>query len=139
MLLVGITCVVFSLFFAQPKHTTITINGQHFSVELAQTPNQLERGLGGRSSIGSDGMLFVLPRRTIPGFWMKDMQFALDFIWIDDGKIVDITENVQPPKRGIFTEQLVIYRPHIPVTYVLVVPARFVDDHQLKVGESIQF
>src|SRR3989338_7088649 len=30
-------------------------------------------------------------------FWMKDMRFSLDFIWISNRKVVQISENVLPP------------------------------------------
>ena len=33
-------------------------------------------------------------------FWMLDMHFPLDFIWIKENTVVDITENVRPPDNA---------------------------------------
>ncbi len=41
-------------------------------------------------------MLFVFDKAGKYAFWMKDMQFALDILWIKDGKINFIEKNVQP-------------------------------------------
>ena len=64
--------------------------------ELADTPAIRERGLSGRVSMNSNqGMLFVFDRPGVYGFWMKDMNFPLDMVWIDrDHKVVSINSDV---------------------------------------------
>jgi uncharacterized protein len=101
--------------FLWPTKSSIVINNQKISVFIADSPREWERGLSGRKSLKSDeGMLFVFPEPTTPAFWMKDMRFAIDIIWLDENKkIVDIERNISPdtyPKK---------FSPPVPVRYVL--------------------
>jgi uncharacterized membrane protein (UPF0127 family) len=83
------------------------------------------------------GMLFDFTgsSRTKPGFWMKDMRFALDFIWIDGNNIVGITPRIQP---GVDANgQLPLYYPPAPVTQVLEVNAGWSAAHGIKVGDAV--
>jgi uncharacterized membrane protein (UPF0127 family) len=70
-------------------------------VELAATWWQRFRGLSGRESLnGADGMLFIFPWRARWRMCMRGMKFPLDFIWMNDGKIVAIDRNIQPGRAG---------------------------------------
>ncbi len=84
-------------------------------IEIADTNVKREQGLSGRTDISDEyGMLFVFPKAERYGFWMKDMHFAIDIIWVsEEGSIVGITENVSPE-----TYPAVFYPPS-PVPYVL--------------------
>lgn len=106
-------------------------------VEVVQSPSALERGLGGRNSIGSDGMLFVLPQKSIPTFWMKDMKFSLDFIWIDSDKVVDITEGVLAPRASELESVLPRYSPKFLTTHVLEIPAGSVKKYGIQIGDAV--
>lgn len=100
--------------------TTVTLGGQSFTVELATTPAEQSLGLGGRSTMAADrGMLFLFDELDTPSFWMKDMQIALDFVWIADGRVVDITRDVPVPQPNTTDSELEIYRPSEPVDSVL--------------------
>lgn len=91
-----------------PDHSVVKweLGGQSLTVEVVRTPESITQGLGGRETLAADGMLFLLPRRDQPVFWMKDMRFPIDIIWIDDGRIVGIERNVQPPMLGAPDSQL---------------------------------
>lgn len=67
-------------------------------VELADIPEKRSQGLSGRKELREDGgMLFVFDEPDIYSFWMKDMNFPIDIIWIgEDLKIADITRNAKP-------------------------------------------
>lgn len=69
-----------------------------FTVELALTPAEQERGLMHRRSLpGGSGMLFVYTRAQTLGFWMKNTLIPLDIIFIGgDNRIVSISANAQP-------------------------------------------
>jgi uncharacterized membrane protein (UPF0127 family) len=100
--------------------TTVTLGGQSFTVELATTPAEQSLGLGGRSTMAADrGMLFLFDELDVPSFWMKDMQFALDFVWIADGRVVDITRAAAAPQPNMADSELEIYRPNGPIDSVL--------------------
>ena len=67
-------------------------------LEVAETDRDREQGLSGRANLGADtGMIFVFDEPDQYGFWMKDMKFPIDILWLDrDKKIVTILESVSP-------------------------------------------
>lgn len=66
--------------------------------EVATTKASRELGLSGRSKMSdTQGLLFVFEEPGKYGFWMKDMAFPLDIIWInDDGVVVSIERELTP-------------------------------------------
>ena len=66
--------------------------------EVADTRASRELGLSGRKQMGDDeGVLFVFDGPGRYGFWMKDMQFPLDIVWINqNGVVVSIERNLSP-------------------------------------------
>lgn len=76
----------------------LKISGQIIPVQTATSATEQSLGLGGRKCIGErQGMLFVFDKSGYYPFWMKDMKFAIDIIWIDSrNNVVDIQQNVQP-------------------------------------------
>lgn len=88
-------------------------------LEIANDAAARTKGLSGRSCIPNDtGLLFVFDTPGIYPFWMKDMKFAIDIVWLDiDKKVVHIEKNVEPstyPRTFSSTE---------PAVYVLEVKA----------------
>lgn len=66
-------------------------------LEVADSDPARIRGLSGRNSMDQDaGMLFVFDVPGIYPFWMKDMKFPLDMVWIADGRVVDVA-TLRPP------------------------------------------
>lgn len=108
-----------------------------FSFEVVNTPVSRGQGLSGREEIGSDGMLFVFSNSDRHTFWMKDMDFDLDMIWIVDEEVVEITESVSAPQTTTEARNLSIYQPNTPVNLVLEVVAGFVEEHGLEPGARI--
>lgn len=122
----------------QSNLSQLQINDIKIKVEIADNADKRKKGLGGRERLASDsGMLFVFPKVDYYNFWMKGMRFPLDFIWIKDKKVVDITKNVPSPE-GEKNEDLPILTPNQPVDSVLEVNAGLVDSHEIKVGDSIK-
>lgn len=79
------------------KTEEMRINGKIINVEISDTLEKQEKGLSGRQSMPENqGMLFVFDRPDFYSFWMKDMNFSLDFIWIRGDEVVEITRNVKP-------------------------------------------
>lgn len=73
----------------------VTIRGQRVAVELAITPAEQQLGLGQRDTLAwDDGMLFLYDKPGFYRFWMKDMRFDIDIVWIRGDRIVDISHRV---------------------------------------------
>ncbi len=108
------------------------------NIEVSDTPELMEKGLSGRENLESDsGMLFVFKSYTNTYFWMKDMKFPLDMIWIRDDKIIDISKNVPIPKPDTPLNQLPKYSPKEKVNYVLEVNAGFTEKNDIKIGDGV--
>ena len=116
---------------------TISINSKKFQVEYVLTAASIQQGLSDREAIGSDGMMFIFSKERIPTFWMKHMKFPLDFIWINSQKVIAITENVPPPRMNEPEYALPLYSPPAPVTHVLEVPAGFVKENAIFIGQEV--
>ena len=115
------------------------IAGNEISLEIAQTPKEKEQGLSGRESIPENhGMLFIISPKSGSPFWMIDMKFPLDIIWISDNQIVHIDENTPPPTPGQKEKDLPLYYPPKPVDYVLEVNGGFSSEHKIKVGDRVE-
>jgi len=122
---------------SKPLLRTLQIDTQTLEVEVADEPDEITLGLSYRSQIGSDGLLFVLPTRTIPAFWMKGMRFPLDFVWIDGTTVVELRSNV-PIQTGASDAELILYRPSVAVTHVLELNAGMIEQLQISVGDRVQ-
>jgi uncharacterized membrane protein (UPF0127 family) len=114
----------------------IEINGTAITVEVAKTEAQRVQGLSGHEPLNDgQGMLFIFEDKVPRTFWMKDMRFALDILWIEDGTIVKISSNLPPegnePKNR--------YRSDIPANYVLEVPAGWAERHHVTSGDRINY
>lgn len=117
---------------------TVTIDGRiRVYVEVAATPATRAQGLSGHAPLAADeGMLFIFEQPGLHGFWMKDMLFPLDFLWIRDGVLVDLTPDVPAPVPG---QPLPSYFPREPVDAMLEVPAGFARQHGLKLGLPVTY
>jgi len=92
----------YSLSDSPKNEINVKIGSAQITAEVAQTPESIIQGLSERKSLEENsGMYFVLGEKKIATFWMKDMLFSLDIIWIDNGKIVGINENVSVPTNDI--------------------------------------
>lgn len=108
-------------------------------VDIAKTSTEKQKGLSGRDRLdNNEGLLFVWDEPTTPGFWMKDMNFAIDIIWIVDNRVVGIEKDVQP-QPGQSDNELVRHYPPEPITHVLEVNAGFSEKHEIGVGDNLEF
>lgn len=63
---------------------TVLLRGRRYTVELARSEEQRERGLMHRTHLpATQGMLFIFPSRRPLGFWMKDTPLPLDVLFFD--------------------------------------------------------
>jgi len=111
----------------------IKIGSQSLNVEIANTEELRELGLGNRDAIGSaDGMLFVFDTPGTYGFWMKDMKFDIDILWIDkDQKVIGFEKNVS---KNSYPQ---VFYPKKEVKYSLELKAGSIDEQGIKVNDLL--
>ena len=101
-LITGIFLIAWSfyVFLQKPVNRVnqLIIGGKNIVVEIADTDATRAQGLSGRPSLEtSHGLMFIFDKPGIYGFWMKDMYFPIDIIWIGkDGKVAGIERSINP-------------------------------------------
>jgi uncharacterized membrane protein (UPF0127 family) len=116
----------------------VQIAGQSIKVDLALTAQEQEQGLSGRQSLGqNEGMLFVFDNPSKELFWMKDMNFPIDIIWLTENMKVDYIKKYADPK--LYPEAYGPGQNDMNAKYVLEVVAGFSDKNNLKVGDAVLF
>jgi uncharacterized membrane protein (UPF0127 family) len=130
--------VVFSKNENPPLPTeTLRVGNAVFTVELATTMLQQERGLSFRKDLAPDrGMLFLFGSGSVQNFWMKDMNFPLDMIWISGDKVAGFVQDAKP-EPGVSLLDLPIYTSPENVDKVLEVDAGTVAKDGIKVGDPV--
>jgi len=98
LVVVAVLALVLPFFFVGHPMATLKSTGKQYQLEIVSTAASQEKGLGGRRSMASDkGMIFVFGSPMVQCFWMKDMQFPLDIIWLNSAKqVTKIAANVSP-------------------------------------------
>ena len=108
-------------------------DGLTIMIEVADTDAERRQGLSGRESLQEEtGLLFIHETKSIPSYWMNGMLISLDFVWLNDGVVVDLTENVPPEDPPVS-----FYSPSGLVDTVLEVNAGFIEKHSLSVGDYL--
>lgn len=76
----------------------VNIGNGSYKLEVAENNNDKTRGLSGRASMPDDqGMIFIYDEPDQRCMWMKDMNFPIDIIWLDENKnVIHIEKNVTP-------------------------------------------
>lgn len=113
----------------------MSVGGEQFVVEVAATPASRQRGLMGREYlVPGHGMLFLFAEPAPRTFWMRNVQFGLDILYLDaDWRIVELVERAPPCQATPCAEYPT---PH-PVQYVLELPAGSSDRLGLALGARI--
>ncbi|MCX6785309.1 MAG: DUF192 domain-containing protein [Candidatus Komeilibacteria bacterium] len=121
---------------AQKMETaSLKIGNIALTVEVAKTPSQMAQGLSGRTDLcASCGMLFSYNDSAIRTFWMKNMNFPLDFIWISGQKIVGLSQNVPITDESGKVKILSSFR---PVNRVLELSAGWIGQNSVKIGDLV--
>ena len=113
----------------------IIINNHKIYIEIANTSEKRAQGLSNHDSLPADhGMLFIFDTYQKPAFWMKDIRFPIDIIWIRDNIVVDITKNVSILEGS----ELKHYFPSQQVNYVLEVNSGIVEKNKIEIGQKIR-
>jgi len=132
--LILVILITISISLKQDKGTpTLNINDREIELIVSNTEELRTKGLSGRTDLNG-AMLFVFNTPSKYGFWMKDMNFPIDIVWLDSEKtVVHIENNVLPesyPK---------VFFPPLDSLYVLEFNSGFAIENNLTVGKKIEF
>lgn len=113
-----------------------------FDVEVASTTVEKARGLSYRTGLAENaGMLFLFDAPAIQNFWMKDMNFPLDIVWIGPGtngeEVLGFAQNAEP-QPGAPPWGLTIYTSPDGTDKVLEVNAGTVAKDGIKIHDAVQ-
>ena len=125
----------------KPPGSVVQIGETSFSVDVAVTGAERSQGLSGRATLEPDtGMLFVYDSDGPRTFWMPDMHFPLDMIWIrSDCVVTGVTANVPNPPASTPRDQLPRYPSDGPVRFVLELKAGQAAAHGITTDDKVQF
>ena len=138
LILISIVLIFATNLFLNKKdassHKKIIIGNRVMRAENAESVMEKQKGLSGRNFMRkNNGMLFTFSQSDYYSFWMKDMKFPIDIIWIDENlRIINIEKNITPdtfPKKFI---------PQLPAKYVLEVNGGWSDKNEIKEGINIK-
>lgn len=129
------------------ENKIMEINGKSIVVEIADTLEKQAKGLSGRQSMpGDQGMLFIFSAPDHYSFWMKDMLFDLDFIWISGNTVAEIDKNVKPEdyepastRRSSLGGPPKVLIPKNKIDKVLEVNAGTAERLGIKEGDEVKF
>jgi uncharacterized protein len=107
-------------------------------VDIALTDKQKQDGLSIKNFMNeTEGMLFFLGDPTKASFWMKNMHFPIDIIWLDENfSIVHIENELKPCTMAFYCPS---YKPLKESLYVLETIAGFANNHHLNIGDRMDF
>jgi len=117
--------------FTRKSKQKIILGNCEFEIEEAVSDETRAKGLSDRDKLCDNcGMLFVFDELGDYGFWMKDMRFDLDMVWIAGDKVVDIDKNISKDSGGTFYAKWKVDR-------VLEINSGKAEACRIKVGDEI--
>ncbi|MFT7327866.1 MAG: uncharacterized membrane protein (UPF0127 family) [Crocinitomicaceae bacterium] len=121
--------------FVNRNDLLVMIGGEVLETQISDRPDERRVGLSNHTSLGkNEAMLFVFDTPGPHSFWMKNMDFPIDIIWLDSNKeIIYIEEDVSPetyPKS---------FFPNKNATYVLEVVSGFSKKNNIQIGNKLSW
>jgi uncharacterized protein len=117
---------------------TVTIGNNSFKVSIAASGKDQEIGLSETNSIAANqGMIFLFKVPGYYSFWMKNMKFPIDILYINNDTIVTIINDAKAPKNS--AESLTIYAPTQPADKVLEIQAGLSNKYHFKNGDKVKY
>jgi uncharacterized protein len=120
------------------RQANVMVNGLVLAADISASNEQRTKGLSVKDALAeNEAMLFVFDNEGEHTFWMKDMKFPIDIIWINSNKtVVHIEHNLQPCDYGLLCQT---YKPGQDSLYVLETVSGFAEKHDVVQGTRIQF
>ena len=132
LLIVGAGCLWYTYVLTnrdQGSHERYRIGREWYVLETVATEEARAKGLGGREGLCFRcGMLFLFETSGRYGFWMKDMRFDIDILWVNQGQVV------YKVSKASFQDQTTTYTPPIEADSVIEV----LPDSGIEVGDKVE-
>ncbi len=110
-----------------PELTPLIVGDKTFFVKIADTPPTRTKGLSNHPPLkDNQGMLFTFDTLELHTFWMKDMNFDLDLVWIKDNTVIGIS-------RGYRDDPKTLLYPPEPINKVLEINP----DQGVNIGDKV--
>ena len=112
-------------------------SGRAYRVEIAASPDSRAQGLMFRESLADGrGMLFLFPKPSVEGFWMKNCNFPIDIVWMDPSrKVIFVSAHTPPCKE----DPCPTYGPKTESLYVVEIPDGAAAKEKAVVGSTLTF
>lgn len=133
LLFSGLAFAQTEIVFETSQLTLHTATGDHeIVVELAETPEQRQRGLMYRTELAPDhGMIFDLGLPRTASMWMANTLIPLDMVFIRaDGSVAGFYEQAEPRSKRVIASRE-------PVKYVLELAGGQAQAYGLKPGDTV--
>ena len=126
---VGLTILYMNM---SAEQSVIRLHGHRYSTQIMQTPEELQQGLSGTKSLPQgNAMLFVFPSDDKWGIWMKDMNYPIDIVWLDNKRlVVYMVKNAKPSSYPDTT-----FRPDKNTRYVIELPSGTIEQTDIQIGD----
>lgn len=115
--------------------TKIQLGGKLVTARIADSESERTRGLSGSSELAEgEAMLFVFDTSDRWKIWMKNMNYSIDIVWLDEQKkIVHIVQYASPES---YPET---FEPRDPARYVIELPAGYTSRHNITKSSLVTF
>lgn len=119
------------------KRIDVVVNGVPLVADVAETGEQRSKGLAIKDTLAeNESMLFVFSKENDYQFWMKDMKFPIDIIWLNsDRKVVHIEHSLEPCNP----DGCPLYSPNAKAQYVLETVAGFAQKYDVTEDTVVEF
>jgi uncharacterized protein len=142
--LVLLCSILFFLIFEPQYDKEVFVNilmpsGKELTLKQSETIDQITKGLSHEKTLSDyDGMIFVFNQPQTVNFWMKDMNFPLDILYLDENKVVvEIFSQVQPCQVGSPENCPKLKSQNSNIKYVIEIPSGSYSQYQIEVGKKI--
>src|SRR3990172_12648951 len=141
LIVLGLAWLTFSANVGKEKLdlSVLRVGEQTLGVEIADSAEEWSQGLSGREQLARDeGMLFVFDDQVRRSFWMRQMRFSLDMMFIRDGRINEIVRNVPAPSGSQDGTEIRVQSQE-SADWVLEVNSGWAQEHGVEVGDEVTY
>lgn len=119
-----------------PAKAVMHLNGERFEVRIADNDRDRKKGLSGTNDLPkNEALVFIFDHDGRHGIWMKDMNYAIDIVWLDsERRVVHIKTNALPesyPNESFY--------PKSDARYVVEFRSGIVEDKGIRIGQEAIF